>query len=211
MLLLPSGKTAGPRRPQPQGRARPGGSGAPQPAARRQQVQWSDNKPRLKEKKTGVHTALPSRPRPKTLADTGIPEVFIADLMLKHCFYLNFFTMGDLTARLKLPASVITPVLDFLRHEKYLELRGPDPLKPVANALALSHRYGVTEGGKRRAAQLLEYDAYVGPVPVSLEDYWHQVRPPENRAQARSPRHPGEGLRGPGRLPRPAGQAGAGR
>ncbi len=136
----------------------------------------ADNRPRPKEKKASAHPALPSRPRPKTLADTGIPEVFIADLMLKHCFYLNFFTMGELTARLKLPANVITPVLDFLRHEKFLELRGPDPLKPASNALGLSHRYGLTEGGKRRAAQLLEYDAYVGPVPVSLEEYWHQVK-----------------------------------
>ena len=87
----------------------------------------------IRKRKPRPHPALPSRPRPKTLADTGIPEVFIADLMLKHCFYLNFFTMGELTA-LKLPANVITPVLDFLRHEKFLELRGPDPLKPASNA-----------------------------------------------------------------------------
>ena len=56
-------------------------------------------------------------------------------MMLKHCFYLNFFTMGELTARLKLPTNVITPGLNFLRHEKFLELRGPDPLKPASNAL----------------------------------------------------------------------------
>ena len=128
------------------------------------------------EKKSGEHPALPSRPKPKTLQDTGIPEIFIADLMLKHCFYLNVFTLGELTTRLKLPTNVITPVLDFLRQEKFVELRGPDPLKPTSNALGLSHRYGLTEGGKKRAAQLLGYDAYVGPVPVCLEDYWHQVK-----------------------------------
>jgi len=120
--------------------------------------------------------SLPIRPRPKALQDTGIPEIFMADLILKHCFYLNFFTLGELTARLKLPTNLITPVLDYLRQEKFLELRGPDPLKPAANALGFSNRYVLTEGGKKRAAQLLEYDAYVGPAPVSLDDYWQQVK-----------------------------------
>lgn len=126
--------------------------------------------------KPEANFSLPFRSKPKTLQDTGIPEIFVADLMLKHCFYLNFFTLGELTARLKLPASVINPVLDYLRQEKFLETRGPDPLKPASNALGLSNRYGLTDGGKKRAAQLLEYDAYVGPAPVSLEDYWRQVQ-----------------------------------
>jgi hypothetical protein len=128
------------------------------------------------EKEPNADTSLPFRPKPKALQDTGIPEIFMADLMLKHCFYLNFFTLGELTARLKLPTNVITPVLDYLRQEKFLELRGPDPLKPAANAMGLSNRYCLTEAGKKRGAQLLEYDAYVGPAPVSLEDYWEQVQ-----------------------------------
>jgi hypothetical protein len=128
------------------------------------------------QKKTKAKASLPSRPKPKTLQDTGIPEIFMADLILKHCFYLNFFTLGDLTARLKLSTTVITPVVDYLRQEKFLEMRGPDPLKPASNALGISNRYGLTDGGKKRAAQLLEYDAYVGPAPVSLEDYWGQVQ-----------------------------------
>ena len=65
---------------------------SPPPAASKSSD--SENKHRHNEKKAGPHPALPSRPRPKTLADTGIPEVFIADPMLKHCFYLNFFYHG---------------------------------------------------------------------------------------------------------------------
>jgi hypothetical protein len=128
------------------------------------------------EPKAQAGASLPFRPRPKTLQEAGIPEIFVADLILKHCFYLDFFTLGELTNRVKLPNTVITPVIDYLRQEKFLEMRGPDPLKPAVNALGLSHRYGLTEGGKKRAAQLLEYDAYVGPAPVNLEDYWEQVK-----------------------------------
>jgi len=133
-------------------------------------------KGKTQTKKTRADTSLPSRPKPKALQDTGLHEIFVADLTLKHCFYLNFFTLGELTARLKLPTNVINPVLDYLRQEKLLEMRGPDPLKPGSNALGLSNRYGLTEVGKKRAAQLLEYDAYVGPAPVSLEDYWEQIK-----------------------------------
>jgi hypothetical protein len=115
------------------------------------------------------------RPLPQSIHDLGVPEIFIANLTLKHCFYLDTFQLSELSERLKLPTTVLTQLVDYLRKEKYLEVRGPDPLKPVANPLALANRFAVTEAGKRRAANLLEYDAYVGPTPVSLEDYWEQV------------------------------------
>jgi predicted ATPase with chaperone activity len=115
------------------------------------------------------------RPLPQSIHDLGVPEIFIANLTLKHCFYLDTFYLAELSERLKLSTTVLTQLVDYLRKEKYLEVRGPDPLKPVANPLALANRFAVTEAGKRRAANLLEYDAYVGPTPVSLEEYWDQV------------------------------------
>jgi len=116
------------------------------------------------------------RPQPQSLKDVGVPEIFLANLTLKHTFYLDVFVLGDLVDRLKLPATIVTQLVDYVRKEKYVEVRGPDALRPVANPLSLANRYALTEGGKRRAGQLLEYDAYVGPAPVSLEGYWHQVQ-----------------------------------
>jgi predicted ATPase with chaperone activity len=115
------------------------------------------------------------RPLPQSIQDLGVPEIFIANLTLKHGFYLDTFYLSDLSERLRLSTTILTQLVDYLRKEKYLEVRGPDPLKPVANSLALANRYAITEAGKRRAANLLEYDAYVGPTPVSLEEYWEQV------------------------------------
>ncbi len=118
---------------------------------------------------------LPFRPLPQSIQDLGVPEIFLANLTLKHCFYLDAFNLSNLADRLKLSTTILTQLVDYLRKEKYLEVRGPDPLKPVANPLALANRFTMTESGKRRAANLLEYDAYVGPAPVSLDDYWDQV------------------------------------
>ena len=112
---------------------------------------------------------------PHSIQDLGLPPVFLSQLVLKHCFFMDIFTLGDLAERLKVSASIIDRVIDYLKREKYAEVRGPDPLSPVVSSLSLAHRHGLTDGGKRRAAQLLEYDAYAGPVPVTLAEYWRQV------------------------------------
>lgn len=116
-----------------------------------------------------------SRGMPKSLQELGLSPLFLAHLTLKHCFYLDVFTLADLAERLKLSTGIISQVLDYLTKERWVEVRGPDPLHPVISALGLTNRHALTEGGKRQAAQLLDYDAYTGAAPVTLEDYWQQV------------------------------------
>ncbi len=118
-------------------------------------------------------TSSPSLPQ--SLEDLGLPPIFLAQLALKHCFFLDVFLLRDLVERLKVSASIVSKVLDYLKKEKYVEARGPDPLSPVVSAISLAQRYILTDSGKKRAGQLLEYDAYTGPVPVILEEYWRQV------------------------------------
>lgn len=118
----------------------------------------------------------PGRPLPQSLPDLGLPEVFLANLLLKHAFYVDVFTLGDMVERLRISAQIISRLLEYLKKERYLEVRGPDPFRPAASALSVANRHALTEGGKKRAAQLLEYDAYIGPAPVTLEDYWEQVK-----------------------------------
>ncbi|MGQ9922177.1 MAG: ATPase [Desulfobacca sp.] len=123
----------------------------------------------------------PSRPRlpaarpPATIAEVGIPENFLANLLLKHAFYLEVFTLPDMTGRLKLNATLVMHLIDYLRREKYVEVKGSASLNGTATAISQNYRYALTEGGKRRAAQIFEFDTYMGPAPVTLEDYWQQV------------------------------------
>lgn len=126
---------------------------------------------------------------PQSIEELGLPPIFLAQLALKHCFFLDVFVLGDLTERLKVSASIISRVLDYLKKEKYVEMRGPDPLSPVVSALSLAHRHTLTDSGKKRAGQLLEYDAYSGPVPVRLEEYWRQVEQQSIRQAAVTPEH----------------------
>ncbi len=112
---------------------------------------------------------------PKSLGDLDLPEIFLAQLLLKHCFYLDIVTLKDLGDRLKLATSIISQLVDYLVKEKCLETKGAASFEGKANLFGLTNRYAVTEGGKKRAAQLIEYDSYVGPAPVTLEAYWNQV------------------------------------
>jgi hypothetical protein len=115
-------------------------------------------------------------PLPQSLTDLGLPDIFLANLALKHTFFLDVFTLKDLGERLKLSTGILTQLLDYLKKERYVEVRGPDPLNPVVSSVSLGQRYALAEGGKRRASQLLDYDSYVGPAPVTLSDYASQVR-----------------------------------
>ncbi|MDP2976289.1 MAG: hypothetical protein Q8N45_08770, partial [Anaerolineales bacterium] len=36
-----------------------------------------------------------SRAAPQSLQDLGLPSLFLGQLTLKHCFYMDVFTMGD--------------------------------------------------------------------------------------------------------------------
>ena len=126
---------------------------------------------------------------PHSIQDLGLPPVFLSQLVLKHCFFMDVFTLGDLAERLKVSASIIDRVIDYLKREKYIEVRGPDPMARVVSSLSLAHRHALTDGGKRRAAQLLEYDAYAGPVPVTLAEYWRQVTSQKISLAGISPDH----------------------
>jgi hypothetical protein len=136
---------------------------------------------------TATELGAAFRPLPKTLEDVGLPPIFLANLLLKHSFYMDFFTLGELGDRLKLSASVVSLLLDYLKKEKYIEDRGPDPLKPGISSLSLANRLALTTSGKSRAATLLEYDAYVGPAPVPLEEYTQQAQRQRIKLSAVSP------------------------
>ena len=66
-------------------------------------------------------------------------------------------------------------LIEYLKQQKYLDISPRDILHPGAGHLATEIRYTLSGVGKENAEQHLEFNSYVGPVPVSLEDYWDWV------------------------------------
>jgi hypothetical protein len=107
---------------------------------------------------------------PRTLAETGLPEDLVLELLIK-----TFYSQGDLTAlqaaqQVALPFVVVDPLLEHLKREKELEVRAVD-----GNGRPF-YRYTITGHGRDRAREALERCHYVGPAPVPLGTYADWVR-----------------------------------
>jgi hypothetical protein len=107
-------------------------------------------------------------PLPEELADTGIAEGFLCDLVLKHVAMMPEPTTALVSERVNLPRSLTEEILQKLYREKLIE---------VKMQLAMgSTRYAMLDHGWDRLTRLLSVCGYVGPAPVSLRDYTHMMR-----------------------------------
>lgn len=108
-------------------------------------------------------------PRPKTIAETGLNEAFLAELVEKHLFDAGVLTLGAMVKRICLSGPILEEILNFLRREGRIEIRAR-----TADDHGL--RYALTERGRASAQAGFERGGYVGPAPVPLEVYTEVVR-----------------------------------
>lgn len=121
-----------------------------------------------------IHTNL--APRPSTLAETGLSESFLADLVSKHLAMSGVLDLGVLARRLGLPGILVEELLGFLRTTGRVEVAS-------AQSGGSFLRYGLTERGRFMAEEASNRDGYIGPAPVPLADYERLVRAQSGRRQ----------------------------
>ena len=109
-----------------------------------------------------IHAAAPAAPH--TLADTGLTADQIEQLIVKMLFG-GEATGQTLAERTCLPYSILEPILEHIRAERQLEVRGGSGTGSVA------YRYALTDLGRERAKQYLDVNQYIGPAPVPLAAY----------------------------------------
>jgi hypothetical protein len=110
-------------------------------------------------------------PRPTNLADTGLREPFVADLIAKHLLDGGVLSMVDLTERLALAGPIIEGVLNFMRKEARIEVRGTNSNGNSSANTAGNLRYGLTDLGRDSAHDAMARGGYIGPAPVPLDKY----------------------------------------
>ncbi len=131
-----------------------------------------------------VHIAGVAAPAaPTELGDTGIEGEDLANLALKLAYTQAQFTSEFAARRMSLPLPVVADLLEKLRTEKLIEALGESG--------PLGYRFAITLAGRDRARRLLEISGYVGPAPVSLEEYcqslewqFRQLPPPSSERVA---------------------------
>lgn len=102
---------------------------------------------------------------PKSFQETGLTEVFINELILKHALDMGEFTITDMSDQLKLSLPLMDKSLDVLRKERFVEVKGATQLSK------LSYHFALTDAGRSKAAHLKEIQRYTGPAPVPFEEY----------------------------------------
>jgi hypothetical protein len=119
------------------------------------------------------HPAPPRPPAPPavpaTLKDAGLPADAVEQLLLK-VLYTGEAAGTALAERLYLPFALLDPILQHVRAERLVEVRG------TAGVGTASYRYALTDLGRERARQYLDICQYVGPAPVPLAQYVAYMR-----------------------------------
>ncbi len=106
---------------------------------------------------------------PRSVEESGLPFLFLVELLTKVLFLRGQLQLTDLCHHVKLPVSIVEGVLDFMRAEKLCEV--------VRGASASSQpEFALTETGRQRAADFMRKSQYTGVAPVSLKAYSEQVQ-----------------------------------
>jgi MoxR-like ATPase len=108
-------------------------------------------------------------PRPTTLAATGLSAELLGDLASKMLLRSGVLSMSVLAERLGIAGGVLTDVLGLLRREARIEVR------PTSNIDGELY-YALTDRGRTLALDAQQRDGYIGPAPVTLEDYRRVVQ-----------------------------------
>ncbi len=107
-------------------------------------------------------------PIPEELDETGVSQAFLRDLALKHVASLADPTTASVAEKLHLPLALTDELLYQLYREKLIEIR-------LQSALGQT-RYAMLDHGWERVARLQKHCGYVGPAPVTLNDYSYMTR-----------------------------------
>ena len=103
---------------------------------------------------------------PNSVEQTGLDLALIADLVLKFIYYNNQITAQTISDEICLPFyNVVDKALTVLKREELIEVGGSHGFGELA------YQYSVTPKGIVRVHQVLDRTTYVGPAPVTLEQY----------------------------------------
>jgi predicted ATPase with chaperone activity len=107
-------------------------------------------------------TELP--PAPRTIVETGVPVDLVQQLIYKMLQATGELTGVELAGRLGVNFSVIEDFLETMKRDRHVAISGG----AVGHQ---SYTFRLTEAGHARARGFAEHSAYVGQVPVPLNQY----------------------------------------
>jgi predicted ATPase with chaperone activity len=104
---------------------------------------------------------------PDTIEGLGIPRAIVSDLVLRYLWLHGSATLGSLHDTLKLSFPVLETLFHQFRQQHLLEVKGMQ---------GNDYSFMLTNAGRALATARNEVCQYVGPTPVSLQQYTQVVK-----------------------------------
>lgn len=108
-------------------------------------------------------------PELNRIADTGLPQSLIEQLILKFLYFKGDLMGNELAQSMGFRFSMIESLVEQFKVQQLILVKGSRGLGPVSATLSL------TEAGRRVTRDYLEGNQYVGPAPVPLSQYANAV------------------------------------
>ncbi|HTY62183.1 MAG TPA: ATP-binding protein [Acidobacteriota bacterium] len=105
---------------------------------------------------------------PELIEQTGLSTGFLADLALKTVYSGSDCTSERVAENLKLPLGISENLMQHLYREKYIDIRERSGVQ--------RNRYAMLDRGWDRVQRLLSLSGYIGPSPITLDDYTAGMR-----------------------------------
>ena len=107
--------------------------------------------------------------QPKTVEESGLTLGFLVELSCKTLYYGGVMTLSSISEKLALPVSVVNDVMEFLKKERLAEVKKGGDIRAT-------YTFALTDLGRERAREYLQLSGYVGPAPVTLQQYADVMR-----------------------------------
>ena len=107
---------------------------------------------------------------PTSISGTGIASNSLLRLLIKIIYVQNLELASEIANVMKLERSVVNDLFDEALDQKLLESKGS-----YGNDVRSEIRYSLTSTGKEWTIEAMALSQYIGPAPVSIDNYYQQV------------------------------------
>lgn len=125
----------------------------------------------------GVLTPQTDAPKvPTSIDDLNVPQAVLENLVLKHLSAYPKSNVLELSQYLGVVSHFVDDMLQVLRKKSMVEVYQAEKSSFYSDNSGGQVRYGLSELGMEEADKAFRKDAYLGPMPVALPDYYEMVK-----------------------------------
>lgn len=107
---------------------------------------------------------------PQTVAETGLTESFLLDLLIKTIFRHGMERPSRMAAEMRVNGRIVDQLLEKGKEKELIFMLGQR-----GASLTAEMRYQLTSKGREWALQAMEQNSWTGPAPVPIEIFCEQI------------------------------------